>query len=102
MRSSNHRLNWLDGKTIAVIGGGISSEREISFKTAETVTQTLVSMGLNVIQLDPLDPEFFTTDFDIAFNCLHGKWGEDGGLQGYCELKKSPILALALEPHRLA
>ena len=90
MRSSNNRLNWLEEKTIAVIGGGISSEREISFKSAESVSQTLQKMGLNIIQLDPMNPEFFTTNYDIAFNCLHGKWGEDGGLQGYCELKKIP------------
>ena len=90
MRSSNHQLNELKNKKIAVVGGGISSERDVSLRSSENVFNALKSMGLNVCQLDPATPEFFTTDFDIAFNCLHGKWGEDGGLQGYCNVKQVP------------
>jgi D-alanine-D-alanine ligase len=43
-----------------------------------------------VIHLDPATDEFFHSSYDIAFNCLHGKWGEDGGLQGYCEVRQIP------------
>ena len=90
MRSSNYSIEKYKNKLIAVIGGGISSERNISILSADNVYKTLQEMGLNVIKLDPMTPEFFTTSFDIAFNCLHGKWGEDGGIQGYCEIKQIP------------
>jgi D-alanine-D-alanine ligase len=77
--------------TIAVIGGGISNEREISIKSAQNVAESLERMGLNFVMLDPTTKDFFSTPFDIAFNCLHGEWGEDGGLQGYCNLRKIPF-----------
>ena len=90
MRSSDNSIDQHKNSCIAVIGGGISPEREISIKSAQNVFKSLKGLGLNAIELDPADPAFFTTQFDVAFNCLHGKWGEDGGLQGYCELKKIP------------
>ena len=90
MRSSNHSIDKYKGKVIAVIGGGISNERDISLMSAKNVEESLERLGLNWISLDPMDPKFFTTPFDIAFNCLHGQWGEDGGLQGYCELRQIP------------
>ena len=90
MRSSNHSLETYKNKTVAVIAGGISSEREISFRSAENVMTALKNLGIKSIQLDPSEPSFFTTDFDIAFNCLHGKWGEDGSIQGYFEIKQIP------------
>tara|TARA_A100001015_G_C15041564_1_gene740034 strand:- start:1629 stop:2531 length:903 start_codon:yes stop_codon:yes gene_type:complete len=90
MRSSNYSIEKYKNKIIAVIGGGISSERNISLLSADNVYKTLKQMGLNAIQLNPMNPEFFSTSFDIAFNCLHGQWGEDGGIQGYCEIKQIP------------
>ena len=41
--------------------------------------------------------DFFNTPFDIAFNCLHGKWGEDGILQGYCQAKGIPFTGPGLK-----
>ncbi|MEK9726872.1 MAG: D-alanine--D-alanine ligase [Candidatus Margulisiibacteriota bacterium] len=90
MRSSTNQLEKFKNKIIAVIGGGISNERDISLRSAKNVANALIELGLNVIQIDPAEAAFFDAKYDIAFNCLHGIWGEDGGLQGYCELKGIP------------
>lgn len=90
MRSSNSPLDRYQSKRIAIISGGCSSEREVSKRSGANVKQALASMGLHYIELDPISPDFFNEPFDIAFNCLHGKWGEDGGLQGYCEMRGIP------------
>jgi D-alanine-D-alanine ligase len=90
MRSQNYTVENIENKCIAVIGGGNSTEREVSLRSSQNVYNALKEMELNVIQLDPAERSFFSSPFDIAFNCLHGAWGEDGGLQGYCELKKIP------------
>lgn len=80
---------WNDAR-IAVIGGGQSNERLVSLQSARTVSQVLREHHMTVIDLDPSKPEFFRESFDIAFNCLHGQWGEDGGLQGYCDMRGIP------------
>ncbi|MGA0242027.1 MAG: D-alanine--D-alanine ligase family protein [Candidatus Marinamargulisbacteria bacterium] len=98
MRSSNHRLTSFENKVIAVIGGGVSSEREVSLRSAKNVATALRAMGLTIIECDPSTPDFFDASFDIAFNCLHGEWGEDGGLQGYCHLKGIPYTGPGIKP----
>ena len=90
MRSSNDSVIEYKDKTIAVISGGISTERDVSLRSGKNVYLSLKNMGFTVIELDPSQPSFFDASFDIAFNCLHGKWGEDGGIQGYCELRQIP------------
>ena len=90
MRSSTLSLDQYKDKTIAVVYGGVSSEREVSIRSGQNVSKALRKMGLNIIELDPANPSFFDASYDILFNCLHGKWGEDGGLQGYCELRRIP------------
>ena len=90
MRSPTNQLEKFKNKTVAVIGGGISNERDVSLRSAENVLNALKELGLNVVHIDPAESSFFDTKFDIAFNCLHGTWGEDGGLQGYCEIKRIP------------
>ena len=87
MRSTDPRLAWLEHKKIGLISGGPSNERDVSKRSAKNVAKALAELGLKFVELDPSTEEFFTTPFDIAFNCLHGKWGEDGILQGYCESK---------------
>ena len=90
MRSQNNPLEYLKDKKIAVLAGGPSNEREISFKSAENVYQALTEQSFNAFILDVSDKAFFDTSFDIGFNCVHGKWGEDGCLQGYLEMKGVP------------
>ena len=68
-----------------LLGVEFQAEREISIKSAQNVASSFRRLGLTFVELDPVESSFFNTPFDIAFNCLHGRWGEDGGLQGYCE-----------------
>ena len=79
---------------IALLYGGISSEREISFATGTNVGQTLESLGHDVVYIDTKDRNQLTrlaTDtFDVAYVCLHGKGGEDGKIQGFLETLDIP------------
>ncbi len=67
------------------MGGGFSNEREISVRSAHNVATALTALGYTIVCVDPADGSFFDHRFDVAFNCLHGGWGEDGGFQAYCE-----------------
>ncbi|MFZ3085813.1 MAG: hypothetical protein WA097_04100, partial [Candidatus Hydromicrobium sp.] len=76
---------------IGVIAGGISSEREISLLTGKNIYQSLLKSGYNAIFID------FKNDFysklkkiNLAFLALHGRYGEDGTIQGLLELVKIP------------
>lgn len=76
---------------IGVIAGGISSEREISLLTGKNIYQSLLKSGYNAIFID------FKNDFysklkkiNLAFLALHGRYGEDGTVQGLLELVKIP------------
>jgi len=83
----------LKNKKIAVIMGGISSEREISLKTGEAIFQSLKRTGYNVIKIDIKNNSINTltdNNFDIAFIALHGKYGEDGVIQGILDFLKIP------------
>ncbi|MBL6722954.1 MAG: D-alanine--D-alanine ligase [Candidatus Margulisbacteria bacterium] len=102
MRSPNHSINKLKSKRIAVVGGGVSAEREVSLKSAQNVSESLERLGLDFIQIDPSEDSFFSARYDIAFNCLHGQWGEDGGLQGYCELRNIPYTGPGVRPTSIA
>lgn len=78
---------------IGVIYGGISREREISIKTGEAVIRALVELKYEVVPLlvaDDLVERIIHGHIDIAFLALHGKYGEDGTVQGLLELLKIP------------
>ncbi len=80
-------LEKLKKYKIAVISGGISSERHISLKSGKAVYETLVKGGLDARLIDVHNENYRTftdsIDFDIAFIALHGKFGEDGQLQAH-------------------
>ncbi|MHB1340691.1 MAG: D-alanine--D-alanine ligase family protein [Coriobacteriia bacterium] len=93
------------GRSIAVLMGGVSAEREVSLHTGEQVVGALVQAGATARQLDTADLGFIeqlrTGGFDAAFICLHGRFGEDGTVQGLLELLGMPyvgsgVLASAL------
>jgi D-alanine-D-alanine ligase len=76
---------------IGVIAGGISSEREISLLTGKNIYESLIRSGYKATFID------FKDDFlnklkkiDIAFLALHGRYGEDGTIQGLLECLKIP------------
>jgi D-alanine-D-alanine ligase len=90
---------------VAVLKGGRSAEREVSLNTGAQVSAALLSLGFDVVEIDTGDDEFVVTlagaQADVACICLHGRFGEDGTVQGLCELLELPyvgsgVLASAL------
>lgn len=79
---------------VAVLAGGKSGERSISLASGEGVAQALLEAGFEVETLDPACKEDIVTliqgAFDVAFIALHGKYGEDGTIQGLLEIVDIP------------
>ena len=85
----------IDGKRkLAIILGGKSAERDVSIMTGMAVYEVLERTGLFFIKkFDPkLDPLQKLIDFDpfVVFNALHGRYGEDGYMQGFLEVLGIP------------
>lgn len=82
------KLSSGDPGRVGVLMGGLSSEREISFKSGHAVADALRSRGFEVIEIDAdrdVDLKLREQRIDVAFPVLHGKWGEDGAVQGLLE-----------------
>jgi D-alanine-D-alanine ligase len=92
------------GKKVAVLLGGRSSEREVSLRSGKACADALVQKGYDVTLVDvDLDVANRLRDgkIDVVFNGLHGRWGEDGCIQGLLEAMAIPytgsgVLASAL------
>ncbi|MGC6460096.1 MAG: D-alanine--D-alanine ligase [Akkermansiaceae bacterium] len=71
---------------IAVMMGGPGKEREVSLASGRAVLKALVEKGFQAVMVDVVDatPEM-PEGTDLAFNVIHGTFGEDGGLQSYLE-----------------
>jgi D-alanine-D-alanine ligase len=82
---SNNKLNIKNSKLkVAVLAGGIGSERDVSLQSGKCVSQALKQAGLEVVTADitPDNMEILhRKDIDVFFLALHGKFGEDGQLQ---------------------
>jgi len=73
---------------VAVLMGGISAEREVSLKSGRAILDALVSRNVNAHGVDATPDNIGslkTQGFDRAFVALHGRWGEDGVVQGALE-----------------
>ena len=82
MLSSDKIDQSFAGKRIAVLMGGPGSERPVSLASGAGVAKALRSLGADVIEVDVLGPDFELPDgIEIAFNVIHGTFGEDGQLQ---------------------
>lgn len=101
------RLANLDVKAFGRVGvllGGRSGEREISLMSGNGVLQALLSKGVDAHPFDPgvRNPtELVSEKFDRVFISLHGRYGEDGTIQGLLDLLELPytgsgVLASAL------
>ncbi len=76
---------------VAVLLGGKSAEREISLKSGAAVLAALLHQGVDAKAFDPASQELSELKgFDRAFNALHGRYGEDGTIQGALELMNIP------------
>jgi len=94
------------GKTplVAVLMGGASAEREVSLSSGRECAAALRGEGYEVVELDAgpdLAERLHEISPDVVFNALHGRWGEDGCVQGMLEWLRIPythsgVLASAL------
>ena len=72
---------------VAVLLGGKSGEREVSLKSGSAVLAALQAQGIDAEAFDPATrPLHDLEQFDAAFISLHGRFGEDGIMQGALEL----------------
>ncbi|MGQ0564834.1 MAG: D-alanine--D-alanine ligase [Gemmobacter sp.] len=89
---------------VAVLMGGHSAEREVSLSSGRECAQALRVAGYAVVEVDcgpDLAARLHDIKPDVAFNALHGRWGEDGCVQGILEWLRIPythsgVLASAL------
>ncbi len=73
---------------VAVLLGGRSAEREVSLKSGALVLKALRARGVDAHAFDPAErgiEDLVEGDFQRAFIALHGRFGEDGTLQGALE-----------------
>ena len=96
-------MNGNFGK-VAVLLGGPSSEREVSLMSGNAVLAALRERGVDAHPFDPAERDLWELKrdgFDRAFIALHGRFGEDGTVQGALETLKIPytgsgVMATAL------
>ena len=89
--------------------GGLSAEREVSLKSGAAVHQALLAKGYHAVAVDvgrDLAHVLKREGIETAFIALHGRYGEDGCVQGLLELLQIPytgsgVLASALAMHKL-
>jgi D-alanine-D-alanine ligase len=94
----------LSGQHVAVLMGGLSSEREVSLVSGAACADALERSGAKVTRIDAgrdLAQVLTAAGPDVVFNALHGEWGEDGCVQGVLETLGLPythcgVLASAL------
>ncbi|RZI38832.1 D-alanine--D-alanine ligase, partial [Herbaspirillum sp. HC18] len=95
-------------KHVAVLMGGLSAEREVSLNSGATCAAALERAGYQVSRIDAgrdLAEQLRQVAPDACFNALHGRWGEDGCVQGVLELMGLPythsgVLASAAAMHK--
>lgn len=93
---------------VAVLMGGWSAEREVSLNSGKAVSKALEGEGYRVTQVDverDVATKLAEIRPDVCFNALHGKFGEDGCIQGVLECLDIPythsgVLASALAMHK--
>ena len=88
-------MSEFDLKTekVAVLMGGASAEREVSLMSGNGVLQALQSLGVNATRFDPAERDLHDLKrdgFTRCFIALHGRFGEDGTVQGALELLGIP------------
>ena len=85
----------ITNKRIAVLAGGWSDEREISLSSGNACKNALLDAGFYKVDLlDIAEPDFVNRmiggGYDVAFVAMHGRYGEDGSIQGLLEILHVP------------
>jgi len=95
-----------DRLRVALLGGGSSAEREVSLASSAQVQKALQASGFTVVFIDTADEGFIDAlqgaQADVVFICLHGRGGEDGTVQGLCELLGLPYVGCGVLASALA
>ena len=96
-------------KHVAVLMGGVSNERSVSLSSGKQCADALRRSGFNVTEVDvgfDIAERLRELKPDVAFNALHGRYGEDGTIQGVLEFLRIPYThsgvlasALAMDKH---
>jgi len=97
-------------KHVAVLLGGLSNEREVSLRSGAQCAQALRNGGYQVTEIDvgfDIAEQLRAVAPDVVFNALHGRYGEDGTIQGLLEFLRIPYThsgvlasALAMDKHQ--
>jgi D-alanine-D-alanine ligase len=99
------RKNQEKSKRVGVLMGGWSDEREISLKTGQAITGALKMKGWQAIEID-VDQNIWerikNEEIDVAFLALHGRFGEDGTIQGMLEIMGIPYTGSGILASSLA
>lgn len=97
------------GPKIGVLLGGRSAEREVSLRTGEAIYKALLKKGYDAVKID-VDSDLINklkdNRIELAFIALHGKYGEDGTIQGLLEMHDIPytgpgVLASAIAMNKV-
>ena len=89
--------------------GGLSSEREVSLASGNAILEALIGKGYDAVAVDvgrDVGEQLRKSGVEVAFNGLHGKFGEDGAIQGMLEILGIPatgsgILASAMGMNKI-
>ena len=98
-------MNELKNKKIGVLMGGLSAERDVSLASGKAVHTALVTQGYNAVAIDvgrDIAQVLAREGVEIAFICLHGRYGEDGTVQGLLEMMGIPYTGSGLLASALA
>ncbi|MBI5644390.1 MAG: D-alanine--D-alanine ligase [Deltaproteobacteria bacterium] len=85
--------------------GGVSEEREISLKTGDAVLKALLSKKYNAVPIDAgrdIAARLVSEGVDVAFLALHGRYGEDGCVQGMLEIMGIPYTGSGVQASAIA
>ena len=79
---------------IGVLAGGLSNEREVSLRSGRNVFKALIELGYKDVTLIDVNRDIASvlsdTQIEFAVNVLHGRYGEDGCVQGVLEFLNIP------------
>lgn len=100
----------VETRRVAVLMGGRSAEREVSLSSGRVCVAALREAGFDVVEIDAGDDlphQLKSANPDVVFNALHGRFGEDGIVQGLLEWMRIPYThsgvltsALAMDKQR--
>ena len=94
---------------VAVLMGGWAAERSVSLKSGHAVLEGLLEQGVDAHKVDAdrkVVEVLRAGNYDCVFNTLHGRGGEDGGIQGALEISQIPytgcgVMACAISMDKL-